>query len=171
MFSYRILICLFVCVGVAGCGIRSTEEQCLQSDRLIFNDPDSLAVVQNMGSRGQQTSPGEEFFWLRYKAKNGYGAFVSANMACKKNVDKWERDKFRELIAIEDLSTDILEGFLEATKKVGQARQEAMKICKSASCIREVQTRYPYAVSADEALAQAKSNAKKVVFEGIANIK
>ena len=42
---------------------------------------------------------GDEFFWLRYKAKNSYGAFMSSNLACAKKDGKWARDTIREAAA------------------------------------------------------------------------
>ena len=96
----RLVLAVIPFLLLGGCNlIQSKEEQCLLSTRLEFKDPDSLAVVQNMGSRGQTTVAGDEFFWLRYKAKNSYGAFMSSNLACAKKDGKWARDTIREAAA------------------------------------------------------------------------
>lgn len=99
----KTLLVAAACTVLAGCGA-SKEEQCLQSKRIKFNDPDSLQVVENLGARGQgNLSESPDFFWLRYKATNAYGAYVSGNMACARKGDKWVRDEQRELDAAKDI--------------------------------------------------------------------
>ena len=97
-------VLLAVLVGVAACGSKSTpEEECLQSDRLSFKDPDSLKLVANLGDRGASPN-GKGSFWLRYSATNSYGARTSANMACSLSVDgHWSRSESLESTAVSDL--------------------------------------------------------------------
>jgi hypothetical protein len=73
------------------------EQECLNSERLKFKDPDVLFVA-NLGSRGLESTPNH--YWVRYKAKNSYGAYVQGNMACKKDSlsGKWVRDEGTEAL-------------------------------------------------------------------------
>ena len=57
------------------------ETTCAESFKLSLKDPDSLVIVANLGNRGVSEDEGKGF-WLRYKAKNSYGAFVSSNVYC-----------------------------------------------------------------------------------------
>lgn len=74
------------------------SQQCLDSAKLSFKDPDSAKVVANLGKRGS-TEEGA-WFWIRYKAKNSYGAYVSSNMACNRALLKetYVRDNLQESI-------------------------------------------------------------------------
>ncbi len=54
----------------------------MDSDRLNFKDPD-VVFVANLGTRG--LSLNENQFWVRYKAKNSYGAYLQGNMLCGRN--------------------------------------------------------------------------------------
>lgn len=67
------------------------EQECLNSERLKFKDPEVLFVA-NLGSRGLEAKPNQ--YWVRYKAKNSYGAYVQGNMACKRDATtgKWVKD-------------------------------------------------------------------------------
>lgn len=58
----------------------SPEQVCLDSLRLELKDPDSAAVVANLGNRGLELKDGA--FFLRYKAKNSYGAYISSTTYC-----------------------------------------------------------------------------------------
>lgn len=68
------------------------EQECLNSERFNFKDPDVLFVA-NLGSRGLEVK--QDRYWVRYKAKNSYGAYVQGNMACKKDAStgKWVKDE------------------------------------------------------------------------------
>ena len=96
-----------ICFGLSGCNsseaphfLQSKEMQCLQSDALSFKDPTSLKVVKNLGSRrGKIESMDPDRFWLLYAAKNSYGAYGTASMACKNDSTGWVRDEHNELIA------------------------------------------------------------------------
>ena len=95
----RRLILIPIALALASCNVlKSKEEECLQSSRLEFKDPESLQVIQNLGRLsviGEPTEP-TGFFWLRYKAKNSYGAYESADMACKEVNGRWVRLKTLE---------------------------------------------------------------------------
>src|SRR3989338_7518010 len=69
------LMGLITLLSLSACDILQkqhvAELDCIKSQRLYFNDPDSVAFVANLGSRGGALAG--ESFWVRYKAKNGYG--------------------------------------------------------------------------------------------------
>ena len=44
---------------------QTREEQCIESAKHSFKDPDSLKTVKNLGSRGQSVD-NDNFFWLRF---------------------------------------------------------------------------------------------------------
>jgi hypothetical protein len=73
------------------------EQECLNSERFNFKDPDVLFVA-NLGDRGLRLPDGR--YWVRYKAKNSYGAYLQGNMICHKNPEtkKWERDRRSEVL-------------------------------------------------------------------------
>lgn len=92
---------------IVGCDLpeifQSKENLCLKSEKFNFNDPDSVVFIANLGTRNSST----ETFWVRYKAKNGYGAYKQANMACFKQSDgHYVRDKTTEFLAIQDVKID-----------------------------------------------------------------
>lgn len=90
------LIFVLAIVALPGCNlIQSKEEACLQSFRLELKDPDSAKVVQNLGQRGGVAPTDVEFFWLRYKATNSFGAYISTDVACEKEDGKWIRAPWR----------------------------------------------------------------------------
>lgn len=84
-----LLLALSCVCFLAGClpeeKVVTPEELCLNSFRINLDDPDSAAVVANLGNRGDKTLDG---FYLRFKAKNSFGAFVSNNVYCHKAGDK-----------------------------------------------------------------------------------
>lgn len=150
-------------LALTGCNMfQSKEEQCLQSTRLEFKDPGSLQVVQNLGSRGQPASTGEEFFWLRYKGKNSYGAYLSKNMACEKREGKWVRDRTRELLAV-----------MKATVDEMRAGNDAMEACKTRECFESLQPAYGH-LSPEELARRAQEEAEKkaeaLVFDSPDNL-
>ncbi len=119
----RILLVCAVCALSACDQIRSTlhmmpnqdEQQCLNSERLNFKDPDVLFVA-NLGSRGLPEKQGQ--YWVRYKAKNSYGAFLQGNMLCEKNsaTGEWEKAKVDDILLVEELITNLLEAEVEKRK-------------------------------------------------------
>lgn len=77
----------------------SKEEECLESTKMSFKDPESVRVLKNLGNRGQ-TDMNNESFWLRYSATNSYGGRISANIACTKAAGGWVRDEIWEKASI-----------------------------------------------------------------------
>lgn len=76
------------------------EWECLESERLQFKDPDSVKFMANLGTRGQGDDPAH-FFWVRYAAKNGFGADRAANMKCTNLIGgKWARFAAGEELAV-----------------------------------------------------------------------
>lgn len=75
--------------------VQQEGQQCLNGERLKFKDPDILFVA-NLGPRGLASA--KDQYWVRYKAKNSYGAYAQGNMLCKRNTgtEKWERDEVKE---------------------------------------------------------------------------
>lgn len=93
-------LAVFLCAGavaaLTGCGA-DPEVACLDSERIKFNDPSSVKVVQNLGKRWAADTG--EHFWLRYSATNVVGGTVSSNMVCSRDESggtKWARDRIRE---------------------------------------------------------------------------
>ncbi len=159
---------LLLVIGLSGCdGIRSKEEQCLQSARLEFKDPDSLAVVENMGARGQPSGKDEHFFWLRYKAKNSYGAYISGNMACSLQGGRWARDGALESSAISKIYARRL---AEATQRMND-RTDAIQACKTKDCWSKLVKGSSSGMSPEDVaqaeMARAKKEATETVLEGI----
>lgn len=117
---------VFVCLlSVVGCDVsrltHRAEWECLESERLKFKDPDSIVFVANLGNRGLPKN--EEQFWVRYKAKNSYGAYVQGNMLCHKSFDwrkKWVRDDIYESTLKIRIETKLLRENNEAYEKGGQ---------------------------------------------------
>jgi hypothetical protein len=109
----RILATALIMTSVAGCDINrftnGDEWRCIDSERLNFKDPDSVIFIKNLGDRkGHEKEEGK--FWIRYKAKNSYGAFIQENMACHRNSDgKWERDHISENAALMAAELSFLE--------------------------------------------------------------
>jgi len=92
------------------------EQQCLDSERLNFKDPDVLFVA-NLGDRGLGAQPDQ--YWVRYKAKNSYGAYIQGNMLCKKNTSTghWERNSADEILLELRITGDLLERELVEMRK------------------------------------------------------
>ncbi|MDQ1817463.1 hypothetical protein RBA41_29575 [Massilia sp. CCM 9210] len=96
--SWKLIFFLVIFFSAAGCDeIRTKmhmmpnqdEQECLNSERLNFKDPDVLFVA-NLGDRGwKKLKPNT--YWVRYKAKNSYGAYMQGNMLCEKVNGKWRR--------------------------------------------------------------------------------
>lgn len=92
-FRNIIFLILGVFIIFASCHVlaQTKEEQCIESAKHSFKDPDSLKIVKNLGSRGQSVD-NDNFFWLRFTGTNSYGGRIAANMACKKEGEIWIRD-------------------------------------------------------------------------------
>ena len=153
--------------------IQSKEESCLQSSRLEFKDPDSLAVVQNLGARGRTDKTDENVFWLRYKAKNSYGAFVSGNMACVLDAGKWRRDTVTELFTRLHIENKLYGEHLDVQITAIKSRSAETSRCKTFSCFQELRFRADYysqeSFDSREATAKAKASeqASILVFESL----
>lgn len=156
--------------ALVGCSlVQSKEAQCLQSTRLDFKDPDSLAAVTNLGQRGETVSDSEGSFWLRYKAKNSYGAFTSANMACKRSGSTWVRDRGREDLAHKQAYTTELRAITRQLK----AHNEKSRACKTAQCSLEQTAAIldlPGRGNTGVAMEEAEGRATELVFESLAGL-
>lgn len=96
---------LIAALALSGCErpaappVLSRGEQCLNSFRIELKDPDSAAVVADLGSRDFEDDVLKEAFFLRYKAKNSFGAYISKNVICRKMLDDYQRDETLEFFA------------------------------------------------------------------------
>jgi len=166
----KILTAIFLaCIGLVGCNLFKSQEQlCLESTRLEFNDPDSIAVVQNLGDRGGGQTPDgpSKGFWLRYKAKNSYGAFVSKNMACKNLGDLWVRDSGREAGALMDANIK----YLEDVERQVNADKKNIAACKNAECFEKYRVEQ-LLNPVEKAFAEAERKAMALVYDSIQPLK
>lgn len=96
------------------------EWECLESERFNFKDPDSVKFVANLGTRGEGYDP-ERNFWVRYMAKNGFGAYEQRNMKCWVFVGGWKRDAAGEALAVANYRATHLD-----VKEPGRAAIEAV---------------------------------------------
>ena len=92
------------------------DDECVAAGAL-----DSGAVVANLGHRGLESLPNENFF-LRYKAKNSYGGFISSNVICHKEGDRWVRNKLGEFSIKMGLANDCLRESIVSLEKGGPGR-------------------------------------------------
>jgi hypothetical protein len=74
-----------------------------------------VVFVANLGNREWPLGPNT--YWVRYKAKNSYGAYVQGNMLCKKAGDKWVRDRANELIVQMAVTTQLIERQTDRLRK------------------------------------------------------
>ena len=156
---------LTLAIALTACGpnaFRTPEEACLNSDALGFKDPTSLKVVANLGDRKFRNKPQPvEAFWIRYAAKNSYGAYTSANMACRKTDSGWVRDKSLEEEAIRAV-------YLQKLQLANQQlalRNQRLKSCnKDLACTSQVQLELPEAGNADTTFARVKQEAEDAVL-------
>lgn len=127
------------------------EQECLNSERLNFKDPDVLFVA-NLGDRGLGVKPDQ--YWVRYKAKNSYGAYVQGNMACKKNIStgKWEKDQMQTILVEMQVTDALMKRELDL-RKAGPAHQ----------------SRYGF-VKAESVMAAARIDAKEIIFTSADNL-
>lgn len=144
---------------------KAPEEACLQSDALNFKDPTSLKVIANLGDRKQGWTADEQSkkFWIRYIAKNSYGANISSNMACSNVGDiGWVRDRGLEKAAILDMQT------LRLTLLVEQAlsRNKKLEACgKRRDCLEQVRSEFPDTPADGEAWITTRRQAEVAVLE------
>lgn len=123
----KIVVALTVLTVLVGCHdakaklhmVPNQDEQaCLDSEKLNFKDPDVLFVA-NLGDRGWKLSPNT--YWVRYKAKNSYGAYLQGNMLCKKTGENWVRDFSNEVLIKMAITADLMDvenNLLQAGKEM-----------------------------------------------------
>lgn len=167
-----LLACACACaVATTGCSLfESKEEQCLQSDRLAFKDPDSLKVVEILGNRGQRNLENDDSFWLRYSATNSYGARESANMVCTKKEGKWIRDTSIERDAERTAYTVLLTAALRTRADTLNQMTEALSACTDDRCAQEHRVkseRFIWEYDSGMVERNAKKEAEKLVYESI----
>ena len=122
------------------------EQQCLNSERMNFKDPDVLFVA-NLSSRGMPEKQGQ--YWVRYKAKNSYGAYLQGNMLCEKDptTGEWKKAKVDELMLVIKLASKLLD-----------ADNQKMKSDKSYN------SRYSNGGGVDQIMANAKKAAEEILL-------
>lgn len=127
------------------------EQECLNSERLNFKDPDVLFVA-NLGDRGLGVKPDQ--YWVRYKAKNSYGAYGQGNMPCIKNAStgKWVMDGSTAYMVELQVAATLM-------------RRETDLMMADSTYI----TRYR-ASSREASIALAKKDAQEIVFSSAVNL-
>ena len=172
MNSFRVGLVALFWISLAGCSlVQSKEEQCLQSSRLEFKDPDSVKVVQNLGDRGQEMLATIGGFWLRYSATNTYGGRISSNMACEKLEGKWVRSERMEKFALMAATTAITLAGVNAESTKLEKRIADRRECKTRECIAAIAAEAgipdPSGDRAFQRIAKdADTGARLTVFEG-----
>ena len=96
--------------------VLSRAEQCLNSFKLQLKDPDSAAVVADLGLRDFKGYEFTEGFFVRYKAKNSFGAYVSSNALCEKRISGYERSEIGEDIVLKHTANVCLDGVIAAMR-------------------------------------------------------
>jgi hypothetical protein len=168
--SAIVLCSLVLSLFLAGC-FTSSERQCLDSVVLEFKDPDSAKVIKNLGKRGMSNV---NFFWLRYAAKNSYGAFVSQNMACHKVGEKWIRATEVE----SDLRQRIFLAKLDWATKIMTESSDAYRACIAAngrSCGGLLTKKpWPTSVTSENITtyieSEAKTEADQLLFDSLDDV-
>ncbi|WP_341919112.1 hypothetical protein [Hydrocarboniphaga effusa] len=106
--SLRPALIAALCFGLAACDTTKIthhrEWACLNAEKLNFKDPTSVKFVANLGKRGTDVSG----FWVRYLAKNSYGAYRQANILCYEGVYGWERDAVGEFTVVSRVSVTLM---------------------------------------------------------------
>lgn len=134
-----VLLTLSLAFALSGCNLlQSKEEQCLQSSRMQFKDPDSGKVIQNLGDRGHEQTKVNKGFWIRYSATNSYGARVSSNMACEEARGAWVRAEDLENNAVTHAGLKLSLDAVNALNAKIQGNIDARKACKTAQCRAEL---------------------------------
>ena len=119
----RLLLLFVIAIVLSGCDkVREQlhmlpnqdEQECLNSERLNFKDPDVLFVA-NLGDRGTKLRQNQ--YWVRYKAKNSYGAYIQGNMLCEKNPQqKWVQAKTDQLLQLMTVQNALMRDVNERMK-------------------------------------------------------
>jgi hypothetical protein len=105
------------------------EQACLNSERFNFKDPDVLFVA-NLGNRGMKLK--QDQYWVRYKAKNSYGAYIQGNMLCEKNSKgEWVNSKADQYFAASSIQIYLLQKVNERMKSGDKEVFEQFKYKKS----------------------------------------
>lgn len=161
-----IVLAVSACLLMSGCDqVREKlhmmpnqdEQACLNSERFNFKDPDVLFVA-NLGSRGLLEKPDQ--YWVRYKAKNSYGAYGQGNMLCKKDdTGKWIREKVGEYMTQMDVQIFLIKKINAAYTANDDAIIKSME-GKDATDVTTDEAREIVFTSADD-LAKYKENPDK----------
>lgn len=164
-----------VALSMTGCNlVRSPEEQCLQSSRLQFKDPDSGKVIANLGDRSHSKTKLDGGFWLRYSATNSYGARVSSNMVCEKGPDGWARSLASEAITLTMAGVALTTRRFEASNVKLAAELEEMKACKTQACRRSFPQSDPLdpdgSRARDRMQRDAEAEAKRLIFDEVGSL-
>lgn len=171
-----VLFTLPFAVALSGCNlIQSKEEQCLQSSRMQFKDPDSGKVIQNLGDRGHRNSKLEGIFWIRYSATNSYGARVSSNMACSKSGGSWVRAEAFELSTAMLASLELQKQKFETSSAKLRADIDALTACKTQACKLALTTPsdllQPDPIAKGRRIeAEADEEIKRLIFEDVISL-
>lgn len=160
---------------LTGCNLgQSPENQCLNSSRLQFKDPDSGKVIANLGDRSHAQTKLDGGFWLRYSATNSYGGRVSSNMLCEKGSDGWARSLASESIALTMAGVVLTTRRFEASNVKLAAELEEMKACKTQACRRSfsLSDRLDPDGSRSRARMQneAETEAKRLIFDEVGKL-
>lgn len=165
---YYLLIAL--CFALSGCNsseaphfLQSKEMQCLQSVAMSFKDPTSLKVVKNLGDRRGNVDPVEGKFWLFYAAKNGYGAYDTASMACGKTEKGWVRDTSLEWLEGVKIENNFLEKSADQLEHCNVLFKDKSTKSAAVECYRKTQTKYGDPKSPDSFFLTAQRIAREHV--------
>jgi len=169
--THKTFIIALLAAALLGCDasiFESKEAQCLRSDSASFKDPTSAKVISNLGNRKFEAStPPESSFWVRYIAKNSFGANVSSNMACKKVASGWVRDGELEQRAFKA----VLQREINALFVQVEAFSKAVSECKNKGCADEVKRNFPSMMMTQERLRkETEEKAKSIVLEDAQDI-
>lgn len=180
MIIPRLLALAFVAILI-GCDssvaprfMQTKEMQCLQSAALTFKDPTSLKVVTNLGNRKYIGDIPTDSFWIRYAAKNSYGAYGSANMLCSTAAGNgWTRDKSAEFNIV--LKAQLHNSHLSRTR-MNQRNAEVQSCKNNKYCLADTEKKYDDVesmfksyryFSVDEMMAKNQRIAEEQVLESL----
>ena len=165
----RFLILLLI-FPMTACNLFATkEDDCLQSTRLSFNDPDSIKVVQNLGDRGKKQWSNGEGFWLRYSVANDTGGRVSANVACEKIDGKWKRSRRLEDRAKGELFLSFQIEALEVEERLMAEFNAEREACTSRQCVDVwlAKSRFLNDPKGEKAMKRAETKATKLATDTV----
>lgn len=129
------------------------EWQCLDSEKLNFVDPTSVRFVANLGSRGIDVAGGRGM-WVRYIAKNAFGANGQGNILCIETSKGWRRHQLGERLAVLHVSVTLLE------IKKNEVEEELRKKNEGLPWDEEVFSKRP----------DFEREAKQIVFDGAGDL-